>query len=121
MIAIEELAPQTLRLHLIGKIAAGDLEALEARLDPYLEDEGSVNAVIDLSEPSQFDQPTATDAVSQRLLAQLDKLGRVAIVGARDALPDFVQALDAVMPPGQLGRFDLTEWQTAQRFASGPH
>ena len=121
MIAIEELAPQTLRLHLTGNIAANDLDVLEARLDPYLEDEGSVNAVIDLSEPSQFDHPTAADEVSQRLLAQLDKLGRVAIVGGQDALPDFVQALDAVMPPGQLGRFDLSEWQIAQHFASGPH
>jgi len=121
MIAIEELAPQTLRLHLTGNIAATDLDVFEARLDPYLEDEGSVNAVIDLSEPSQMDCPTAANAVSQRLLAQLDKLGRVAIVGGQDALPDFVQALDAVMPPGQLGRFDLSEWQTAQRFASGPH
>ena len=121
MIAIEELAPQTLQVHLAGKIAAEDMDALEARLDRYLVDEGSVNAVIDLSEPTQFDHATAADAVSHRLLTQFDKLGRVAIVGGQGALPEFVQALDAVMPPGQLGRFDLSERQTAQQFASGPH
>lgn len=121
MIAIEELAPQTLRLHLAGTIASGDIDALEARLDPYVVDEGSVNAVIDLSQAAGLDHATAAGAVSQRLMAQMDKLGRVAIVGGQETLPDFVQALDAVMPPGQLGHFGLSERQTAQQFASGPH
>lgn len=82
MLAIHEFAPRRLLMTLSGKIDAGDIEALERALDPYLEDEGSVNAVIDLSAAQGMTlRGLIKDATFEaRMLAQLDKMGRLAVV-----------------------------------------
>jgi hypothetical protein len=117
MIAIKEFAPLTLEVRFEGRIAPDDIEKLENLTHPYLVDEGSVNAVIDLSKGAD---PLVEDPRCQaRLLAQMDKFGRVALLGGSRAQGQFVQALEVLMPPGQMHQFGANDRQSAREFAAG--
>ena len=117
MISIDEFAPQTMRVRLKGRLTEADLDQLEQALRPYLPDEGSVNAVLEFSDWSGIPSFAANHYPQPgRLLAQLDKLGRVALVGDGAATGKLADALGAVMPPGSFGHFDPVQRAQAARF-----
>jgi len=117
VIEIQEFAPRKLAMTLTGQIDARDVEAIEKILGPYLEDEGAVNAMIDmtgLSAPSTTDQRS----LDARILAQLDKVGRLAIVTGGKGFGAALKVCDAIMPPGAFKRFAPEHRGEARAFIS---
>lgn len=120
MLAISQNEIGVLEMTLCDVIDADDITKLEQALGPYLTDEGSVNAVLDMTDASdQTGQNLAQDShVAERLLCQLDKLGRIAVVSEADDLGAMVKAVDGLMPCGTLAKFHPDERDAARRFAA---
>lgn len=120
MIQINEFAPRTLEITLSGKIEKADIEQLEGVLDPYVEDEGSVSALIDMTAMSgmTWDALLEDAQYEARLFAQIEKFGRIALITDSDALGAIVKAFDAVMPTGEFARFNADDRDRARNFVA---
>lgn len=111
MIVIQQLKPHAFDIAFAGAINPGDIEAIETSLAPYLQDEGAVDAVIDLTQTN-----SAIAADIERLLVQTDKLGRLAVVGEQSAACALGRAAGQLMPKGQFKQFAPDQRADAQAF-----
>lgn len=120
MLAITEYAPGALEMTLQGFVDINDIEMLEQALTPYSADEGSISAVFDMTEATDSSgrELAQETHVADRLLSQLDKFGRIAVVSKADKLAGMVKAVDGLMPAGAMARFHPDEKDTARKFAA---
>ncbi|MBD3665106.1 STAS/SEC14 domain-containing protein [Sulfitobacter aestuariivivens] len=116
MIEINKFAPRAVEMKVRGPIEQNDIEKLESALDPYLPDEGSISAVIDITDTDRdlVNKPAHLD----RLLAQIDKFARIAVVTHDRAVSGIVSAVDALMPAGSLQQFEPARVSKARDFAA---
>jgi len=123
MLAIVEYAPRSLEMTLSGPLDETDMSRLESALERYTEDEGSISAVLDISQTDASPQTSARMAQldEMRLLRQIDKMGRIAVVGGSPEMDTLVRAIDATLPTGSLARFSSSQKENARRFAAQLH
>lgn len=118
MMDIKQFAPHAVEVKMTGPIDQADIEKLETALDPYLPDEGSLSAVIDLSETGDnaglVDKPKHLD----RLLSQFDKFARIAVVQKDKARDGIMQTLNMLMPDGSMQQFEPARVARAREFAA---
>ncbi|QFT58133.1 hypothetical protein FIU94_04795 [Sulfitobacter sp. THAF37] len=120
MIEVTELAPRALELVVRDKITSADVEKVEEALNPYMADEGAANAVVDLRQMTGMTLRGffADVGLEGRLLAQMEKFGRVALVTESEAAAGLVRAFDAVMPRGSFRSFSGSQAAEARSFVS---
>ncbi len=120
MIEITEYAPCAVEVKVKGPIGADDLKRLEDVLDPYQPDEGSVSAVIDVSEaaPEVASDLGHSATHLERLMSQFDKFARIAVVTPGRARVGVLRAVGALLPSGALQRFEPAALSQARAFAA---
>lgn len=120
MLSITQYAPGAVEMTLRGLVDTNDVEMLEQALTPYLPDEGSISAVIDMTEATDSSGKTLTKDtnVAARLMGQLDKFGRIAVVSPTSQLAGMVKAVDGLMPVGAMAQFDPDQKEAARKFAA---
>lgn len=120
MITIDEFAPRTFQIACTGKINEGDIVKLEAVFGPFVADEGSVDALIDMA---AMDATTLggilEDAdLEPRLMRQVEKFGRVALVTTSGRLDTIVAAFEQVLPKGEFRRYAPEQLDAARAYVT---
>ncbi|MEM6304450.1 MAG: STAS/SEC14 domain-containing protein [Pseudomonadota bacterium] len=113
---ITEFAPHAFELVLKEPMKGGDIQHLEEHLAPYALDEGAACAVIDIS--WLRGNALAEDSQLGRLMDQLDKFGRVAVVSNGEEMGATLDAIHCLMPTGSFARFSTAEKSEARAFAA---